>query len=195
MDSTWSALIGAVASLIVFVGGAVASTLKDRGKDRAQAVTDARAAVQDLLQAAFETKAMLATWEARWRDKRGIASAVVRSAAQVVAGLTEDRVYHGMAQGLESAMAWRREVDAAAEAVVIGPGSRMAAAAARIAMLEDHHLREAAAATTAAIGALMSAFGEKPSSTARTEAEQALDEALVQLSDAARSYNGRPRTS
>ncbi|MFI2202666.1 hypothetical protein ACH47Z_18175 [Streptomyces sp. NPDC020192] len=194
MDSTiWAALIGAAASVAIFIAGAWASTLKDRAKDRATAAAEARTAVQELMRAALDVKASLAVWETRWRDKRSTASVLARSFAQLLAGYAEDRAYRGMAESLGSAIAWRSAVDAAEEAVVTGPMSRMAAAAARIAMLDDAQLREAATAVTNALGQLVSAYADRPGSDARTCAERDVDEAVGRLGEAARAYDGRPR--
>lgn len=175
------------------MGGAFANILKDKATDRATAVKEARAAVQELLRAALDVKAALVIWETRWRDKRSTASALARSVAQLLAGYAEDRAYRGMAEALGSAMAWRNAVDSAEEAVVTGAMSRMAAAAARIAMLDDAPLREAATAVTNALGELVGAYAQKPGSRVRVQADRAVDEAVGRLSDAARAYDGRPR--
>ncbi|MEU6071827.1 hypothetical protein ABZ864_47250 [Streptomyces sp. NPDC047082] len=193
MDSTiWAALIGAAASIVLFVGGAAASTFKDRAADRTAASNAARAAVQELMAASLDVKAALAIWETRWRDKRNIASALAQSATQILAGYAENRVYRGAAEGLSSAMAWRRAADAAEEAIVTGPLSRMAAAAARIAMLDDPALREASTAVTDALGRLVEAYSERARSAARQQADSAVDEAVARLGEAARSHDGRP---
>ena len=196
MDLTiWAAVIGAVASVLVFVAGGVASTLKDRAADRQMAISDARLAVQELLRAALDVKATLAVWEARWKDKRAIAGALGHSVAQILAGFAEDRAFRGMAEALGSSMAWRRAADTAEEAVVTGPMSRMAAAAARIAMLDDPELRAAATAVTDALGTLVGTYSEKPTSPARRRAETEVDEACGGLAAAGRAYDGRPRAS
>ncbi|MFD9659022.1 hypothetical protein [Streptomyces mirabilis] len=109
-----------------------------------------------------------------------------------MAGYAEDRPFHGAAQGLGSAMAWRRAADAADEAVITGPMSRVTAAASRIAMLNDAALRKASAATTEALGKLMATYAGSPKSTARAKADKELDEAISQLAEAARAYSGRP---
>ncbi|MGW3127057.1 hypothetical protein [Streptomyces sp. NPDC001123] len=193
MDSKiWAAVIGGAATLVVYIAGLVTSHLKDRATRRSTATSNARAAVQDLLRAALDTKAALAVWEARWRDKSSITVALGRSVAQLLAGYRDDRIFHGAADGLGSAMAWRRASDAAEEALVTGPLSRMAAAAAQVAMLDDAELREASTAVTDALGKLVAAYGEGPKSRGRAKADRAVDEAVGQLSAAARAYKGRP---
>ncbi|MGW1988449.1 hypothetical protein ACWCPJ_39470 [Streptomyces collinus] len=194
MDSTiWAALIGAAASVALFAGGAWASTLKDRAQDRAKAAEEARTAAQELMRASLDTKAALAIWEARWRNKTATASVLARAIAQMLAGLAEDRTYRGLAEGVGTAMVWRTAVDAAEEAIVTGPISRMAAAAARIAMLDDVQLREATTAVTEAFGELVGSYSKKPGSPVRVRAERGVDEAVGRLSEAARAHDGRLR--
>ncbi|WP_328746394.1 hypothetical protein OHT57_12675 [Streptomyces sp. NBC_00285] len=192
MDSKiWAAVIGGAASLVVFVAGLAAGHFKDSASRRAAAADKARAAAQELLRAAFDTKAALAIWEARWRDKRSIVATLGHSFAQILAGYRDDRIFHGTADGLASALAWRRASDAAEEALVTGPLSRMAAAAAQTAMLNDAKLREASTAVTDALGKLVTAYAEKPKSPARIQADRDVDDAIGRLSHAARSYKGR----
>ncbi|MER8030747.1 hypothetical protein ABTZ78_17510 [Streptomyces bauhiniae] len=193
MDSIWSAVIGAGITALIFIGTQVATVLKDRKNDRASAAADARAAVRELVQAALEMQYALAAWDVRRRDSHGIASVIARSVAQILAGMAEDRAYHGMANGLDSAMTYRKLMDDAAEAVVTGPVSRMSAAAARIAMLDDAQLRQASTKVTDALGALLDSYTGR-NRDARSAAESAVGEALGTLTDEARAYDGRPRT-
>ncbi|MER6432100.1 hypothetical protein ABT272_30910 [Streptomyces sp900105245] len=193
MDSTiWGALIGAAASLAVFVSGAWVSSLKDKATDRAAAAKEARAAVQTLIKAAFDVKAAMTIWDVRRRDRRTPASAWLVSFAQVMDGFNEDRVYRGVAEGLGSAMTWRRAEDAAEETVVTGPLSHMTAAAAQIAMLDDAELRRASTEVTDALGQLVATYTERARSGARAEADNRLEAAIGRLGDAARAYTGRP---
>lgn len=187
----WAALIGGAATLLVYVAGLVTSHLKDRATRRAAARDKARAAAQELLNAALDMKVALAVVDARRRDHRSLAGPLARSFAQLVAGYREDRMYRGMADSLGSALAWRGAADAAEEALVMGPLSRMTAAAAQTVMLDDAELRAACAAVTDALGKLMSSHQGKPRSAARTEADRAVDEAIGRLGDAARAYKGR----
>ncbi|MFF4252276.1 hypothetical protein ACFY1L_13805 [Streptomyces sp. NPDC001663] len=188
----WAAAIGGIATVIGVVVGLVASHFKDRAARRATAASNARVAVQELLRAALDTKAAMAIWETRWRDKRTIAGALAHSITQILAGYRDDRVFHGAADGLASALAWRRASEAAEEALVTGPLSRVSAAAAQLAMLNDDELRAASTAVTEALGELVGAYMEKPKSDARTRADRALDEAIGRLGDAGRAYRGRP---
>lgn len=195
MDAkVWVAVVTAVTSIAIFVGGQLFTGLKDKATRRSAAVGEARSAVRELIQAALDVKLALAIWETRWRDKRTIVSALARSVAQLLAGFEEGRVYRGVAEGLGSALAWRRTADVAEEAVLTGPASRMAAAAARIAMLSDVELREASTAVTDALGSLVAAYSEKPKSATRARADRDVDEAIGRLGDTARSYKGRPRS-
>ncbi|MFF0127319.1 hypothetical protein ACFYTG_16555 [Streptomyces mirabilis] len=188
----WAAMIGAAVSLAIFIAGQATTSRKEKAAREAAAASKARDAVQELLRAALDTKAALAIWEARWRDKRSIAVTLGRSFAQMLAGYRDDRIFHGAADALASAMAWRRSSDAAEEAIVTGPMLRVAAAAAQIAMLNDAELRAASTGVTDALGNLLTAYSEKPKSAARTKADRELDEAVGRLSDAARAYGRRP---
>lgn len=185
-------MIGGAVSLAIFMAGQATTTRKEKAARRTAAAGKARDAAQELLRAALDTKAALAIWEARWRDKRSIAATLTRSFAQILAGYRDDRIFHGAADGLASAMAWKGAVEAAEEAVVTGPMSRVTAAAAQIAMLNDAELRAAATAVTDALGKLVTAYAEKPKSTARIKADKELDRAVGNLGDAARAYDGRP---
>lgn len=187
-STTWTA----VASVAIFAAGQLFNSLKDKTTRRSAVASEARAAVREVIQASLDVKAALEIWETRRRDKRSIAGAWAHSMAQVMAGYAEDRPFHGAAQGLGSAMAWRRAADAADEAVITGPMSRVTAAASRIAMLNDAALRKASAATTEALGKLMATYAGSPKSTARAKADKELDEAISQLAEAARAYSGRP---
>ncbi|MEU0820636.1 hypothetical protein [Streptomyces mirabilis] len=188
----WAAVIGGIVTLAIFLAGQATTSRREKTARKAAAASKARDAVQELLRAALDTKAALAIWETRWRDKRSIRVTMTRSFAQILAGYRDDHIYTGVADGLASAMAWRGASDAAEEAIVTGPMSRVAAAAAQIALLNDAELRGAAAAVTTALGNLMSAYAEKPKSAPRAKADKDLDEAVGKLADAARAYDGRP---
>lgn len=187
----WAAVIGGVVSLAIFLAGQATTSRKEKAARKAAAAGKARDAAQELLRAALDTKSALAVWEVRWRDKHSIAAAMARSFAQVLAGYRDGRIFHGAADGLASAMAWRGASDTAEEAIVTGPMSRVAAAAAQIAMLGDAELRAASTAVTDALGNLMTAYSAKPKSAARAKADEELDEAVGKLSDAARAYGSR----
>jgi hypothetical protein len=194
VDSTiWAAIIASVGSLIIFTAGGAATSLRDRAAGREATAAQARTAVQELVRAALDLQGAMALWETRYRDKRSMVSAIARSLAQMLAGHAEDRTFRGAAEGLGSAMAWRQATDAAAEAIVMGPMSRMTAAAAQIAMLNDRELRMASSAVTDAMGKVVTAYADRPRRGVRESAARELEEAIGRLGEAARAYDGRPR--
>ncbi|MFE4824064.1 hypothetical protein ACFRFU_48540 [Streptomyces sp. NPDC056704] len=188
----WAAVIGGIVTLAIFLAGQATTSRREKAARKAAAASKARDAVQELLRAALDTKAALAIWETRWRDKRSIWVTMTRSFAQILAGYRDDRIYTGVADGLASAMAWRGASDAAEEAIVSGPMSRVGAAAAQIALLSDAELRAASTEVTNALGKFVSAYAEKPKSAARAKADKELNEAVGKLAKAARAFEGRP---
>ncbi|MFE7856030.1 hypothetical protein [Streptomyces sp. NPDC057403] len=189
----WAALIGGAATLIVYVAGLFTTFLKERATRRASARDKARVAAKDLLNAALDLKVALNIVENRRRDRRSLAAPLARSIAQLIAGYHEDRKYTGIADGLGSALAWRGSADAAEEALLMGPLSRVTAAAAQAAFLDDDELRAATAAVTEALGKLMSTPAGRRHSVARAQADREVDEAIGRLSSAARAYTGKKR--
>lgn len=193
MDSTlWSAIIGGAIAVLLFVGGLVAGALKDRATARAAAVDQSRAAVQDLVRAAFDVQMALALIEAHWRDKQTKTAVIARSFFQVLGGYREDRILQSAATGLHSVIEWRRAADVAEEAIITRPLSRLTAAAAQIAMLDDAELRAASSDVTDAIVNLMTAY-EQGRRGNRDSAAAQLETAMGRLGAAARAYDGRTR--
>lgn len=195
MDSTLgSAIIGGAVTLAVFVAGGVAGAAKDRAAGRDAAKKEARAAVEDLLRAALDIQITLAVLGVRRRDFRSRYTVMARSIVQFAAGHLEGHPIRGAAEGLDSAMSWRNGVDIADEAAAVEAVSRLNAAAAKAAMLEDQLLRSATSAVTDAVGNLMRTWEAKPTSATRRRAVAQLETAVGDLGEAARAYDGRTGT-
>ncbi|MEY9849585.1 hypothetical protein ABH940_006694 [Streptacidiphilus sp. BW17] len=194
MDPTITgALIGAGGSLAIFIGGIATNSISNRGAAKSAAQQQARSAVQELIQAALDLQLALVAWETRWRDRSVVTGTIARAVTQVIAGNQEGHLFHGMATGLGTAAEWRGAADGAQETIVLGPMSRMTAATAHISMLQDAPLREASNGVVMALAELMTAYGSKPKSPERRNAERRVGEALGKVGDAARAYDGRAR--
>jgi hypothetical protein len=194
MDSTIaSSLVGAATALVVAGAGFYAGGRSQKATSRDTAVDESRAAVQELVTAVFDLKMALSTWETRWRDTHGWAPAWLYSVAQLIAGVVDEKPVQGGLNGLASAMTFRRESEMAEQAIINGPMARVAAASARIAMLENRALREASHGVTDAISDFVLSYKSRRNQAARQRAEEALDDAIGAIGIAARAYTGRER--
>lgn len=194
MDSTiLSAVIGGAATLATFTLGGLANARKDRAAAREAAQKESRAAVEALLGAAIDVRSLLAVADTRRQDWRTMYSVAALSVTKFFARQAAGEAARGAAEGLQSALDWRHAVDAADEVRAMAVLARLSAAGAKIAMLDSPELRKATSDTIDAVGELMAAANLRPSSSARQQAEAKVEEAVAELGDAVRAYDGRLR--
>jgi hypothetical protein len=194
VDSTvWAAIIGGVVSVLLFISGGAASVWKDRAAGREAAQKEGRAAVEALVGAVVDMQVLLASMDARRRDWRAIYPVVALAVTQMLAGHAAGRPLEGSADGLRSALAWRRGIDAPEEARASAAITQFSAAAAKAAMLDSQDLRTAARDVIDATEELMALGAARPSSRARRQAEEKVKTAVGRLADAGRAYDGRLR--
>ncbi|MFE3522234.1 hypothetical protein ACFXOD_11670 [Streptomyces sp. NPDC059161] len=180
-------------TLAVYISGEIVTSLRGRKAGRAAAKKQACEAAHELQCAALDFKAALTMWEARWRNPWQALHAWSHAMTHVLAGYTDGRLFRGAADGVGTAMAWRRSFEDAEEAIVTGPLSHVHAAAVRVSMLDDAELRAAATAVADAAQELGASYTKKANSAGRARADKEFVEAVAELTDAARSYGGQPR--
>ena len=191
MDPTVTgALIGAGSTVVGVAVTAVSASFKERAAERSATASQAKAAVKALINAVFDLQVALATYESHYQSTRSWAHPLIHALTQVAAGYVDDKPVHGAATGMSTALTWRRTSDAAADATLMGPYSRMTASLAEIALLPDPQLREASAKVNTAVANLAGTYTGKRKPALRTAAETSLSDALGDLSRAARTYTG-----